>query len=178
MGTEVNDVAPQSVEPVAEHPGKSEPMLLSLHPAMFRNHPFQYLVVVAVFAFGLSGSLISLTGWDMFGLSWVGQTPLWISLSVAVLAVAYWLGWWVQTRFVTLNVTSERSVYRQGLLARSTSEVRHEDVRNLQVDQTIVERLLGVGRISISSSGQDDFEIRVRGIPRPNDVAETIRNHQ
>ena len=135
MGTDTKDIAQQSERPA----GPPEDTLARLHPAMFRNHPFQYLVVLGVFALGLTGVVLSLTGWALWGLTWEGQVPLWISAAVAVAAVIYWLGWWVQTRFITLKVTTERCVYRKGLISRNTSEVRHDDVRNLQVDQSIIE---------------------------------------
>jgi uncharacterized membrane protein YdbT with pleckstrin-like domain len=75
-------------------------------------------------------------------------------------------------------VTNRRTVLRRGLLARETSEVRHRDVRNVQVNQTTFERLLGVGDLALSSAGQSDFEIAVKGIPNPNRVADVIRDMQ
>jgi len=48
----------------------------------------------------------------------------------------------------------------------------------MQVDQNAIQRILNVGSIAISSSGQDDLEIYVKGIPDPNDVADFIRKMQ
>ncbi|MDQ3333471.1 MAG: PH domain-containing protein, partial [Planctomycetota bacterium] len=90
----------------------------------------------------------------------------------------YWLVWWAQTRFTMLTITSRRSTLRRGLIARETSEVQHRDVRNLQINQTTLERLLGVGDIAISSAGQDGLEIHVEGIPHPEKVAAVVRDMQ
>jgi hypothetical protein len=48
----------------------------------------------------------------------------------------------------------------------------------LRTDQSIVQRLLGVGTLAVSSAGQDDFEITVRGVSRPDELASLIRDQQ
>jgi hypothetical protein len=44
--------------------------------------------------------------------------------------------------------------------------------------RSFVDRILGVGRIAICSAGQDDMEIDICGVPKPNDVADTVRSLQ
>ncbi len=86
--------------------------------------------------------------------------------------------WLLQTRFESLTITNERTIWAQGVFDRETSEVQHDDVRNIQMQQSLIDRILGVGRIAISSAGQDDMEIDIRGIPKPNQVADTVRSCQ
>ena len=88
------------------------------------------------------------------------------------------LWWFIYSRFTALTLTDIRSIYRRGIVARRTSEVRHNDVRNLQMHQDISDRLFGVGRISISSAGQDDVEIEARGMPHPSQIVKLIRDYQ
>jgi uncharacterized membrane protein YdbT with pleckstrin-like domain len=75
-------------------------------------------------------------------------------------------------------VENKPTTFQEGIISRETSEVQHDDVRNLQIDQNILERLLGIGDIAISSSGQDDMEIQVKGIPSPDRLAKVIRKNQ
>ena len=82
--------------------------------------------------------------------------------------------WWIRNLGTTLTVTSMRTTLRKGLLSKSTSEVYHKDVRNVQVIQTAMQRLFDVGTIKISSAGQADFEIAVEGIHKPNRVKHII----
>jgi hypothetical protein len=63
-------------------------------------------------------------------------------------------------------------------LDRETSEVQHDDIRNIQVKKSLSDRILGIGRIAISSAGQDDMEIDIRGVPHPDGVADTVRSCQ
>jgi uncharacterized membrane protein YdbT with pleckstrin-like domain len=73
---------------------------------------------------------------------------------------------------------SIRKFLNNKILSKSTNEVRHKDVRNIQVEQTILQRLFGVGTIAISSAGQSGMEIEVSGIPGPQKMADMIRKYQ
>ena len=82
--------------------------------------------------------------------------------------------WWLHSRSITLTVTNRRTILRRGIFSKSLSDVQNEDVRNIQVSQSFVQRLMGVGSIGLSTAGQNDIEIRVDGIPDPNAVRELI----
>lgn len=86
--------------------------------------------------------------------------------------------WWLQVKGTLLTVDDEKTVLRRGILAKHTNEVRHRDVRNIKVTQSFFQRILGVGAIEVSSSGQADEEITVSGIPDPEKVKEIINAHR
>jgi len=77
-----------------------------------------------------------------------------------------------------LTVSSQRTRLRRGILSKSITEVWHQDVRNVQLKQTLFQRLFGVGMIGVSSAGQSDMEISVSGIPDPETVKSLIDNHR
>ena len=54
----------------------------------------------------------------------------------------------------TLTVTNEQTTLRRGLLSKFTNDVFHSNVRNIIVRQSFFQRLMGVGYVGISSSGQ------------------------
>lgn len=155
-----------------------EPVVRKVHPAMFRSHPF-WFVGESIAVVGCLILAVMVWMWpDNYGLG--SLTPL---LTIALLAAAAFLGammlaWWVHSKMVTLTVTSKRTSLRRGIFSKQTSEVQHDDVRNLQVDQNFFQRVLGVGDLAISSSGQDDLEIVVKGIPNPDSIAALIRKRQ
>ncbi|MBA3312552.1 MAG: PH domain-containing protein [Planctomycetaceae bacterium] len=82
--------------------------------------------------------------------------------------------WWILNLCTTLTVTDRRTVLRRGLLSKDETQVRHSDVRNVQIYQSFIHRLVGVGAVGISSSGQADIEIRVRDIPNPAEIRRLI----
>ncbi len=76
------------------------------------------------------------------------------------------------------TVTSERVVQRKGLLSRRVSEVEISDIRNVQVNQGIIQRMFGIGNVGISTAGQSGVEIVFAGIRRPQPVADMIREQR
>jgi len=109
--------------------------------------------------------------------------PILFLVSV-LLILAYGIGllilliWWLDCLGTTLSVTSRRTVLRHGLISKRTREIRHSDVRLVEADQGILDRLFGVGRIGVSSAGTGGVEIAVSGIVNPQSVASLIRDLQ
>jgi hypothetical protein len=161
-----------------------EELLLQVHPAFLRRRPLKSLVVFAMGIFGLY--LLAL--WAGLPLGWASaelaseniseQWKLWIGGGLVILSLLIFFSWWLAALFTTMRVTNKRTTFRKGIISRETSEVLHEDVRNLQIDQNILERIFFIGDIALSSSGQDDLEIEAIAIPSPERIATTIRQYQ
>lgn len=166
----------ESVTGVPVASGSLESTLFERHPAMFRNRPFSSIALWSLLILGSIGFFGGLAGTFEFGLP-AGVLMI-VSGAVAVGAGVGLLVWWIRMMATTLIVTTERTILRRGLLDRHSSEVLHEDVRNLQMNQSFTDRLMGVGSLALSSSGQDDLEIEVKGIPNPDEIVQTIRQHQ
>lgn len=97
---------------------------------------------------------------------------------VAGLGLVILIVWWLKCRATELTVTDRRTTLRTGLLSKHTTEVRHQDVRSIDVIQGIFQRLLGTGGIAIGSAGTAGIEISVTGLPAPQRIADLIRQHQ
>lgn len=163
--------------PDGERPSKpraeelhDERELRVVHPSMFRKHPFLFLGLSLLVVAGIVAAI-----WMAFGSD---RNWALAGLGLAIAGVVAFGVWWFRTRHQTLVITTKRTVLRTGFFARRTSEVRHDDVRNLQVNQSFVERVLGVGDLAISSAGQEDLEIVIRGVPDPDSLAALIRDRQ
>lgn len=90
------------------------------------------------------------------------------------LGVPLLLVWWIRTKATALTVTDRRVSLRRGILGKYTNDVLIADVRNVQIGQTPLQRVFGVGRIAISSAGQGGMEIEVEGLPAPQRVKAII----
>lgn len=151
-------------------PTDDESTISEVHPAMFRKHPIQFVLLTFL-------ALVS----AFYGASYLyeGAAIAGYACLFVVLVVASYFGyWWLEILATKLTVTNKRTTLRHGIIAKQTSEVQHDDIRNLQVDQNALERVLGIGDIAISSSGQDDLEVVAQAIPKPNQVADLIRRMQ
>lgn len=162
-----------------------ERVLAKVHPVVFRARPLGTAIVLLVFLAATAGLVLPWAGYSIGGEALagdvlLGQATLLTMISLAgLVAVAGVIGyWWVQSRFTTLTVTDDRTVFQSGLISRETSEVQHDDVRNIQLDQSLLQRLLNVGEIGISSSGQDDLEVVAKRIPNPGRIIELVRQNQ
>jgi len=97
------------------------------------------------------------------------------AVGVGILILLYW---WLQTLGTTLIITDQRSTLRKGILSKYTNDVRHSSVRNVQISQSFLQRMFGVGKIGISSAGQSGLEIEVAGVPNPEKVKRLIDDNR
>jgi apolipoprotein N-acyltransferase len=142
--------------------------ILVLRPSMLRGNPLAFLGLWACVALGLAGA------------AWVGllrdrASPAWIVLAAgAALALAALLAWKLRTLSSEIRVTSKRLIDRDGLFRQRTSEVLHRDVRNIRVEQTLWERIRGIGTLAIYTASDDEPEVSMTGVPHPHRVRKVI----
>jgi hypothetical protein len=143
--------------------GPEQPVMV-VRKAMFRARP--------LIGFGL---LVALVGGGVGAAVLAYMPPAAIGLGlVSVAALVTLAVWKIRTYGSSLLITNKRTTEREGLFSKAISEVLHDNIRNVQIHQTFIQRVWGVGEIAISSAGQDDFEIRVRDIPHPERVRKVI----
>jgi membrane protein YdbS with pleckstrin-like domain len=113
--------------------------------------------LVAVFVFGNDP-----LGWLIFGIAlallWGG---LLLSLAVRRLSVKY-------------RLTNQRLFHEKGILRRVTDRVEVIDIDDVTVEQGIIERMLAVGTIRVTSSDRTNPELQMPGIDDVKTVADKI----
>ncbi len=77
---------------------------------------------------------------------------------------------WLTTNFV---ITSNRLIFRQGVVGKSGIEIPLERVNNVNFHQTVFERMLGAGDLLIESGGEDGQQ-RFTDIRHPAQVQNLI----
>ena len=102
-----------------------------------------------------------------------GTSAKWIGIGLLVVG-ALWLVRrymkWVSTNFV---ITSQRVIFRQGIVAKTGIEIPLERVNNVNFSQNIFERMLGAGDLLIESGGEDGQQ-RFTDIRHPDKVQNLI----
>jgi membrane protein YdbS with pleckstrin-like domain len=78
-------------------------------------------------------------------------------------------------RHTSWSLTSDRLIERRGLLAQRRREMELADVRSIEVDRSLTQRMLGLGNVAVASAASADFMIRLFDIPDPERVAEILR---
>ena len=102
------------------------------------------------------------------------NTILGVVLAVVLVVVIGWVGVRVLRRHTTnFVVTTDRLVYRSGIVAKHGKEIPLERVNDIAYHQTVFERLIGTGDLSIESAGAQSRET-FSDIPHPAAVQNEI----
>jgi uncharacterized membrane protein YdbT with pleckstrin-like domain len=64
--------------------------------------------------------------------------------------VQEWLRWWI----TEIAVTNRRIIYKKGFIRRQTNEMNMDKVESVQVDQSILGRMLDYGTVTILGTGE------------------------
>lgn len=98
---------------------------------------------------------------------------LWVFAAAAVVwavLLLVRLARWFTTHFV---VTSDRLIFRTGVLARHGREIPLERVNDITFNQSLWERIIGAGDLLIESAGEQGQQ-RFTDIPHPEQVQQEI----
>ena len=64
---------------------------------------------------------------------------------------------------------------RWGIIAREVNSIRIADVRNINVKQSLGDRILFVGDIEFSSAASDNAEVMFKGVSRPMRIKRIVQ---
>lgn len=78
----------------------------------------------------------------------------------------------------TYMVTSRTVMIETGLIAKSSNEVRVQDVRSINLVKHGLVGFIGVGDLEISSAATDKAEITFKAIPHAAQVRDLVRKYQ
>jgi uncharacterized membrane protein YdbT with pleckstrin-like domain len=87
-----------------------------------------------------------------------------IGVGIVILLV-----WYLRTLAARLIITDEEIRLERGLLAKTHKEIRLSAIRTVRIDQSLMNRLLNVGTVTVYSAG-DLPEFTVSGMPDPGRI--------
>jgi membrane protein YdbS with pleckstrin-like domain len=117
-------------------------------------------------------SLLALVGVILWWPSGAG----WLTLLVVLVLVWGSLGLLLAYRRLSIRyrLTRYRLFHERGLLARTTDRIETIDIDDVTVHQGIIERILGIGTILVTSGDRTHPALRMPGIDRVQQVANLI----
>lgn len=91
----------------------------------------------------------------------------WLAVSiVAAVIAAYWtFRAWFRRWTTETDVTNLRVVHKEGFIKRRTFEMNHDRVESVDVEQTILGRLLSYGDVTINGVGEGRQTIKTIANP-------------
>jgi uncharacterized membrane protein YdbT with pleckstrin-like domain len=139
-------------------PGEQVRHISSIHWIVY--WPGVAVALLAVVAYWFSETRL-LTGFWRY-------TTYALALVAVVLLIQQWFQWWV----TEIAVTNRRVIYKKGLIRRQTNEMNMDKVESVQIDQSILGRMLDYGNVTILGTGEG-FET-LRTIASPIELRNSI----
>lgn len=82
---------------------------------------------------------------------------------------------WMRRSMMKTTITGDRLRYETGLTSRSTRTIQLAKVQDVRVDQSLGQRIFGVGNISIETAGEAS-RLTLSNIDSPQALADDILN--
>jgi uncharacterized membrane protein YdbT with pleckstrin-like domain len=139
-------------------PGEQVRHISSIHWIVF--WPGVAVALLAVVAYWLSQTG-HLTGFWQY-----------TAYALMLVAVALLIQQWFQRWITEIAVTNRRVIYKKGLVRRQTNEMNMDKVESVQIDQSILGRMLDYGDVTILGTGEG-FET-LRTIASPIELRNSI----
>lgn len=107
---------------------------------------------------------------------WESPARLWALAAIVVLWAALALQLAYRRLSIRYRLTNQRFFHERGLLTRVVDRIEVIDMDDITYVQTLIDRLLGIGTIRITSSDRTHPELLVRGIDHVKEVAALMDN--
>jgi len=79
----------------------------------------------------------------------------------------------IRQHFTVLTITAGRLRYDTGMLSKSTRTIDLRNIQNVRVDQSLTERIFGLGTISLETAAESGG-FSMHNVDRPQTVADYI----
>ncbi len=79
----------------------------------------------------------------------------------------------IRLRFTKLTLTAGKLRFETGMLSKATETMEISKVQNVRVNQTLMQRMLNIGDLSIETAGEGSSR-SMQGVDRPHQVADQI----
>ena len=80
------------------------------------------------------------------------------------------LAWWA----IVYLITSEEVYKKHGLISRTVTNVRLDQIQNTTFEQSVLGRLLSFGSVYIDTAGSGSTEVVLERVPRPQTVVSIL----
>ncbi len=169
---------PASAEPqtarLIQEPGavaRIDPAAANQETDIFQLSPaaraFSGQLLLGVIFIGLAIGL-AVRAQDFPWSTWVPLVPL--ALGVLLLLLV-----WIRVKSCSYRLTTQRLFVRLGWLAKHVNELELYRVKDVVVDQGVLQRMLGYGTITVLADDDTTPQVDLVGISSPTKVKEMIR---
>lgn len=99
----------------------------------------------------------------------------WLNLALVVIGIILLAIPTILAKTIRYRITNYRIDYERGLLSHDIDTLELWHVEDLHFHQSLIDRLLGVGTITVLSRDETMPQIAIRGVPNPRPLYETLK---
>ena len=110
-----------------------------------------------------------------FVLGWQHKAPWWIFLITAVIGICLIFIPLIQSKTIRYRVTNYRIDFERGIFGKDIDTLELWHVEDIRFHQTLLDRLLGVGNISIVSHDESMPLLVMHDIPHARELFEQLK---
>ena len=101
--------------------------------------------------------------------------PWWVFLAAAVVGIILALVPWLRVKSVGYRITNYRIDVERGLIGRTIDTLELWHVEDVRFRQSVIDRILGVGDITVLSHDDTNPSVTLVGLPNPKALFESIK---
>ena len=96
-----------------------------------------------------------------------------VVIAAVIAGLTILIGWLrrVSTKYL---ITTQRLRISRGILRKKVQETRLERVQNVNYEQGVIDRMLGVGTVDFDTAGSDDAEFKFMWVNGPEQVVRAV----
>jgi uncharacterized membrane protein YdbT with pleckstrin-like domain len=122
-----------------------------------RNESLHYRARFPATRYVVAWSVLILVG--VAAATLVGYGYGWVGLIVVLVGTSLFVGLMLQIWTTEIGVTTQRLIYKRGLLWRTTKELQLRAIEEVNLNQGVLGRLFNYGRIDLHGTGVDDIRL-------------------
>jgi uncharacterized membrane protein YdbT with pleckstrin-like domain len=116
---------------------------------------------------------------------WSGGPSQWMNLPLYLICIIFsWLVipalyaiWkWIEQRFITFELTTERFRQKSGVFTRHTDELELYRIKDTELHEPLYERIFGLGTIILHTSDKTSPVIKIGGVKNAEALRQLIRD--
>ena len=106
-------------------------------------------------------------------IEWKVKSLLALGVFLICLVLAGYIA--VQRAGIVLTIRPDEVALDTGIMNRNSIEISYSSLRTVEVSQTLFQRILNLGTVSIASSGTGGYEMKIPNMPAPHAIRDEIQ---
>ena len=99
----------------------------------------------------------------------------WLTLIFILAGLACFIVPWLRTKMIRYRISNYRIDYERGLLGKNIDTLELWHVEDIRFNQTLIDRILGVGNITVISHDDTTPTLSLHGLPNPRPIFDNLK---